>query len=31
VHVMQNGRIIKTGSADLSKELEEKGYEWIQI
>jgi Fe-S cluster assembly ATP-binding protein len=31
VHVMQNGRIIKTGSADLSKELEEKGYEWIQM
>jgi Fe-S cluster assembly ATP-binding protein len=31
VHVMHNGRIIKTGSADLSKELEEKGYEWIQI
>ena len=31
VHVMQNGKIIKTGSADLAKELEEKGYEWIQI
>jgi Fe-S cluster assembly ATP-binding protein len=31
VHVMQNGRIIKTGAADLSKELEEKGYEWIQL
>ena len=30
VHVMQNGRIIKTGSADLAKELESKGYEWLQ-
>jgi Fe-S cluster assembly ATP-binding protein len=30
VHVMQNGRIIKTGSADLAKELENKGYEWLQ-
>jgi Fe-S cluster assembly ATP-binding protein len=30
VHVMQNGKIIKTGSADLAKELEEKGYEWLQ-
>lgn len=30
VHVMQNGNIIKTGSADLAKELENKGYEWLQ-
>nr|WDD39216.1 iron-sulfur cluster formation ABC transporter [Gomphonema parvulum] len=30
VHVMQNGQIIKTGSADLAKELENKGYEWLQ-
>jgi len=30
VHVMQNGRIIKTGSANLAKELESKGYEWLQ-
>ena len=29
VHVMQNGKIIKTGSADLAKELEDKGYEWL--
>lgn len=29
VHVMQNGRIIKTGNAELSKELEIKGYEWL--
>jgi Fe-S cluster assembly ATP-binding protein len=31
VHVMQNGKIIKTGSAELAKELESKGYEWIQV
>ena len=30
VHVMQNGKIVKTGSADLAKELENKGYEWLQ-
>ena len=30
VHVMHDGRIIKTGSADLAKELENKGYEWLQ-
>jgi Fe-S cluster assembly ATP-binding protein len=30
VHVMQNGKIIKTGSADLAKELESKGYEWLE-
>jgi Fe-S cluster assembly ATPase SufC len=26
---MQNGQIVKTGSADLAKELEAKGYEWL--
>ena len=30
VHVMQNGKIIKTGTADLALELEEKGYEWLE-
>ena len=30
VHVMQNGRIIKTGSAELAKELETKGYELLK-
>ena len=30
VHVMQDGKIIKTGSADLAKELEKKGYEWLK-
>ena len=29
VHVMQNGKIIKTGSLNLAKELEEKGYQWL--
>ena len=29
VHVMQDGQIIKTGSANLAKELEAKGYEWL--
>jgi Fe-S cluster assembly ATP-binding protein len=30
VHVMQNGQIIKTGSAELAQELESKGYEWLK-
>ena len=30
VHVMQDGKIIKTGTSDLAKELERKGYEWLQ-
>ena len=30
VHVMQNGKIIKTGTANLAKELEIKGYEWLR-
>jgi len=29
VHVMQKGKIIKTGSSKLALELEEKGYEWL--
>ena len=29
VHVMQDGKIIRTGSSELAKELEEKGYEWL--
>ena len=29
VHVMQGGKIIKTGSFELAKELEIKGYEWL--
>ena len=30
VHVMQDGKIIKTGSAKLAKELEDKGYQWLK-
>jgi Fe-S cluster assembly ATP-binding protein len=30
VHVFQDGKIIKTGSAELAKELESKGYEWLK-
>jgi len=29
VHVMQKGKIIKTGTSELAKELEAKGYEWL--
>ena len=29
VHVLHNGRIIKSGSKELAHELEEKGYDWI--
>lgn len=30
VHVMYNGRIIRSGDAELAKELEAKGYDWIK-
>lgn len=30
IHVMQNGKIIKTGDKSLAKELETKGYDWLQ-
>ena len=30
VHVMADGRIIKSGPKDLALELEEKGYDWVK-
>ncbi|WP_373522997.1 Fe-S cluster assembly ATPase SufC [Aquiflexum sp.] len=30
VHVLFNGRIVKSGTKDLALELEEKGYDWIK-
>ncbi len=30
VHVLANGRIIKSGTADLARELESKGYSWLE-
>ena len=29
VHVLYNGRIVKSGGKELALELEEKGYDWI--
>jgi Fe-S cluster assembly ATP-binding protein len=29
VHVMENGRIIKTGDKGLALELEDRGYDWV--
>lgn len=30
VHVLYNGRIVKSGTKELALELEEKGYDWIR-
>ncbi|WP_353779153.1 Fe-S cluster assembly ATPase SufC [Winogradskyella sp. 3972H.M.0a.05] len=30
VHVLHQGRIVKSGSKELAHELEEKGYDWIK-
>ena len=30
VHVLYDGRIVKTAGKELALELEEKGYEWIK-
>ncbi|OUR93205.1 Fe-S cluster assembly ATPase SufC [Flavobacteriales bacterium 34_180_T64] len=30
VHVLYNGRIVKSGTKELAHELEEKGYDWIK-
>ncbi|HEY9679532.1 MAG TPA: Fe-S cluster assembly ATPase SufC [Drouetiella sp.] len=29
VHVFQSGRIVKSGGAELAKELEARGYDWV--
>jgi len=29
VHVLDNGRIVKSGGPELALELEERGYEWL--
>ena len=30
IHIIQEGKIIKTGDANLARILEEKGYEWLK-
>ncbi|HAB89678.1 MAG TPA: Fe-S cluster assembly ATPase SufC, partial [Bacteroidetes bacterium] len=30
VHVMYNGKIVKSGDKSLAKELEKRGYDWIK-
>ena len=30
VHVLHNGRIVKSGGKELALELEDKGYGWIE-
>ncbi len=30
VHVLSDGKIVKTGGKELALELEDKGYEWIK-
>ena len=30
VHVLVDGKIVKSGGAELALELEQKGYEWIR-
>ena len=30
IHVMQDGKIIKTGNFELAEELEKRGYEWLK-
>ena len=31
VHVLYDGKIVKTGGKELALELEEKGYDWIKV
>lgn len=30
VHIMVDGRIVKSGTAELAEELDKKGYEWVR-
>ena len=31
VHVLVDGRIVKSGGKDLAFQLEEKGYDWVKV
>ena len=31
VHVLMDGKIVKSGDKNLALELEEKGYDWIKV
>jgi Fe-S cluster assembly ATP-binding protein len=30
VHVLMDGRIVKSGGPELAKELEKRGYDWVE-
>ena len=30
VHILYNGRIVKTGGPELAREIEKRGYDWIK-
>jgi hypothetical protein len=30
VHVLYQGKIVKTGGPELAKEIQEQGYDWIK-
>jgi Fe-S cluster assembly ATP-binding protein len=30
IHVLVDGRIVRSGGKDLAVELEEKGYDWVR-
>ena len=30
VHIMLDGKVVKSGDADLARELEDKGYDWVR-
>jgi len=30
VHVLLNGRIVRSGAKELALELEERGYDWVK-
>ena len=31
VHILYNGRIVKTGGPELAREIEKRGYDWIKV
>jgi Fe-S cluster assembly ATP-binding protein len=30
VHILLDGRVVKSGGAELAETLEEKGYDWVK-
>lgn len=31
VHIMMDGRLVRSGDADLARAVEDRGYDWLKV